>query len=239
MDTDRTTARVVGALFITATVASIAGSAALGSVLDGPDYLAGLAGHDGRITLAVLLLLVAATSAFATAFLLFPILRRHAEGLAAGYVGLRAFENVLYVAGVVALLVMLSVSQNDAVGTPAATDLPLLGATLLALHEWSITVGTLLFAALGGLTLNAVLYRSRLVPRWLSGWGLLGAGMLLVYGLLGILGRDTSLGSPFMLLAMPIAVEEMVFAGWLLIRGFDNHVITLDDPSRPRAEVIS
>ncbi len=104
MDTDRTTARVVGALFITATVASIAGSAALGSVLDGPDYLAGLAGHDGRITLAVLLFLVAATSAFATAFLLFPILRRHAEGLAAGYVGLRAFENVLYVAGAVALL---------------------------------------------------------------------------------------------------------------------------------------
>ncbi len=134
---------------------------------------------------------------------------------------------------------MLTVSQNDTVGTPTATDLTLLGAALLALHEWSITVGTLIFAALGSLTLNTVLYRSRLVPRWLSGWGILGAGMLLLYGLLGVLGRDTSLGSPFMLLAMPIALEEMVFAGWLLIRGFDAHVIALDDPSRPRVEVMT
>jgi hypothetical protein len=36
---------------------------------------------------------------------------------------------------------------------------------------------------------------------------------------LGILGVDTGLGSPWMLLAMPIAVQEMVFAGWLLTRG--------------------
>ena len=239
MATETTTAKVVGTLFITATVTSIAGSAALGSALDGPDYLTGLSTHEGRIVLAVLLFLVAATSAFATSFLLFPILRRHAEGLAAGYVGLRAFENVLYVAGTVALLAMLTVSQNDAVGGAAATDLPLLGATLLALHEWPITVGTLTFAALGSLTLNTVLYQSRLIPRWLSAWGLGGAALLLVYGLIGILGWDTSLGSPFMLLAMPVAVEEMVFAVWLLIRGFDHRVIELDDGPRHRVEVLT
>jgi hypothetical protein len=44
--------------------------------------------------------------------------------------------------------------------------------------------------------------------------------LLFLYGVLGILGIDTGLGSPWMLLAMPIAVEEMVFAGWLLTKGF-------------------
>jgi hypothetical protein len=219
MDAESTTARIVGALFVIATVASILGSVALGSVLDGPDYLLGLSGHEGRVILAVLLFLVAATSAFATAFLLFPILRRHAEGLAAGYVGLRAFENVFYVAGVVALLIMLTVSQSDAVGA-AAADLPLLGAALLALHDWSVTIGTLIFFALGSLTLNYVLYQSRLVPRWLSVWGLAGAVSAFLYGLIGILGWSTDLGSPFMLLALPIAVQEMVFAGWLITKGF-------------------
>ena len=227
MDPDRRTGVAVGTLFITATVASLLGSVALGSVLDEPNYLINLAAHESRVIWAALLFLVAASSAFATAFLLFPILRKHAEGLAAGYVGFRAFENVLYVAGVVGLLIMLTVSQNEAAGTAGAPDLLILGAALLALHDWSVSIGTLIFFGLGGVTLNFVLYRSGLVPRWLSVWGLVGAALTFVYGLCGIFGLDTGLGSPLMLLAMPIAVQEMVFAVWLMARGFDRRAVRL------------
>ena len=220
MDPDRRTARVVGVLFIVATVASILGSVALGSTLDGSDYLTTVGAHEGQVITAALLFLVAATSAFATAFLLFPILRRHAEGSAAGYVGLRAFENVFYVASVVGILAMLRVSQSDTVGSADVSQLALLGAAMMALRDWSTIIGTLIFAGLGAVTLNYVLYRSGLVPGWLSLWGLVGGGLLFLYGVLGILGVDTGLGSPWMLLAMPIAVEEMVFAGWLLTKGF-------------------
>lgn len=222
MDTQRRTARVVGALFVVATVASIAGSIVLGSALDGSDYLIGLSGKETSVAVAVLLFVIAATSAFATAVLLFPILRRHAEGLAAGYVGLRTFENVFYIAGAVALLVMLSVSQDEAIGRATATDVPVLGATLLALHDWSILIGTLIFAGLGSLTLNSVLYRATLVPRWLSIWGIVGAALLVLYGLVGVFGGGIGLDSPLTLLAMPIAVQEMVFAGWLIVKGFER-----------------
>jgi hypothetical protein len=206
-------------MFILATVGSILGSLALGSTLEGDEYLVGVAAQEGRLILAVLLFLIAASSAFATAFLLFPILRRHSEGLAAGYVGLRAFENVFYVAGVVGLLIMLTVSQSDAVSTQAD---PVLGTALLALHDWSILIGTLIFAGLGSLILNSVLYRARLVPRWLSIWGIVGAVLVFGYGLLGIFGVETGLGSAYMLLAMPIALQEMVFAVWLIGKGFDR-----------------
>jgi Domain of unknown function (DUF4386) len=208
---------VVGVLFIMATAASIIGSVVLGSALDGADYLVNLPG--GPVIFASVLFLIAATSAFGTAVLLFPILRKHAEALAAGYVGLRAFENIFYVAGVVGLLMMLTVSESDAAGAAASTDLVLVGAALLALHTWAVVIGTLIFAGLGALTLNYVLYRSRLVPRWLSAWGVLGAAGIIGYGLLGILGVETGMGSPYMLLAMPIAFQEMVFAGWLIAVG--------------------
>ena len=226
MESVKRTGVVVGALFVAATVASILGSLALGSVLDEPDYLIDVSAHEGRVILAVLLFLIAASSAFATAFMLFPILRRHAEGLAAGYVGLRAFENVFYVAGVVALLVMLTVSKNEAAGT--AGDLSVPGAALRALHDWSVMIGTLIFAGWGSLTLNYVLYRSGLAPRWLSLWGLVGAALLVLYGLLGIAGAGTGLDSPLMILAMPLALEEMVFAGWLMTKGFDRRAVQLD-----------
>ena len=221
MDSDRRTGIVVGSLFIVATVASILGSVALGSILDGPDYLINVAAGESQVILAVLLFLIAASSAFATAFVLFPILRRHAEGLAAGYVGIRGFENVFYVAGVVGLLIMLTVSQNSVTGSPD----PLLGAALLAMHDWSVSIGTLIFAGLGSLTLNYVLYQSGLVPQWLSLWGIVGAVLLFSYGLLGIFGADTGLGSPYMLLAMPIVLQEMVFAVRLIAKGFNGPAV--------------
>ncbi len=234
MDSDRKTGIVVGALFIVATVGSILGSVALGSALDGPDYLADMAAQESRVILAVMIFLIAASSAFATAFLLFPILRRHAEGLAAGYVGLRAFENVFYVAGVVGILIMLTVSQSEAVATDT-----LLGLTLLALHDWSVLIGTLIFFGLGSAVLNYVLYRSRLVPRWMSLWGIVGAVLVFVYGLLGIFGVDTGLGSPYMLLAMPIALQEMVFAVWLIVRGFDRPVVQTEQTREMRVAVMN
>ena len=238
MERDRRTEKVVGGLFIAATVASIVGSAVLGSVLEEQDYLSTVGGHEVQVLAAALLFLIAALSAFATALLLFPILRRYSEGLAASYVGLRAFENVFYVASVVALLMMVTVSQSDAAGTAGASTLLSLGAVLLAMHDWTVLLGTLLFAGLGAMILNSVLYRWRLVPRWLSGWGLIGAAMVLVYGLLGFFGFDTSLGSPYMLLAMPFAVQEMVFAGWLLAKGLEPHVVALDRAPEPRVDAL-
>ena len=236
VDSDRKTAIVAGALFIVATVASILGSVALGSVLDGPGYLTNVATSESQVIVAVLLFLIAASSAFATAFVLFPILRRHSEGLAAGYVGIRGFENVFYVAGVIGLLIMLTVSQNSVGG--GSPD-PGLGVALLALHDWPIAIGTLIFAGLGSMTLNSVLYRSGLVPRWLSLWGIIGAVLLVSYGLLGIFGVDTGLGSPYMLLAMPIALQEMVFAVWLMVKGFNRPAVQLDQPLTHRVEVMS
>jgi len=234
MDTERRTAAVVGVLFIIATVGSIVGSVILGSALDGADYLVRLEADPGAVIGAVACFLIAATAAFSTAFLLFPILRPHAEGLAAGYVGLRAFENVFYVAGAVSLLAMLTVSHDETVRTAGGPEVALLGAMLLAMHSWSVVVGTLIFAGLGCMTLNTVLYRSHLVPRWLSAWGLIGGAGAFAYGVLGVLGFETGLGSPYMLLAMPLAFQEMVFAGWLIARGFEHHDLRLSPTPRPR-----
>jgi hypothetical protein len=178
--------------------------------------------------ITVILWLIAATSAVATSFMLFPILRRHIESLAMGYVVLRTFENVLYVVGALSLLIMLTVSQKYVAGAVDASYYPVLGTLLLALKDWAVSIGTLIFAGLGGLTLNYVLYQSKLIPRWLSLWGFIGAALIVLYGLIGIFGIGTGLTSPFALLAMPIAVQEMLFAGWLIFKGFNLDSITPD-----------
>jgi len=226
MDTYRKTAIIVGVLFIIATVASILGSLSLGSILDAPNYLTTVSGHGSELIIAVLLFLIAAISAVATSFMLFPVLRRYIESLALGYVVLRTFENVFYVIGTLGLLLMLTVSQKYVPGAVDASYYTTLGTLLLALKSWAGLIGTLIFAGLGSMTLNYVLYQSKLVPRWLSLWGFIGAALIILYGLIGIFGLGLGLTSPFALLAIPIAVQEMVFAVWLIVKGFNKSAIT-------------
>jgi len=69
---------------------------------------------------------------------------------------------------------------------------------------------------LGALMFYSVLYQSKLVPRWLSGWGLLAAIPYFVSGVFGLF----SLPNP-MSMVLPMALQEMVLAIWLVVRGFD------------------
>lgn len=225
MDSYRNTGIIVGILFIIATVASISASVFLGSFLEVPNYLISASAHGNQIIIAVLLFLIAAISAFATSFMLFPVLRRHIESLAMGYVVLRTFENVFYVLGTLSLLIILTLSQKYVAGAVDTSYYQILGTLLLALRDWAVLIGTLIFFGLGSLTLNYVLYQSQLIPRWLSLWGLIGAALVLLYGLFGIFGMGMGLTSPYALLAMPIALQEMVFAVWLIFKGFNPSII--------------
>jgi hypothetical protein len=235
MDEYRRTGIIAGVLFIIATVASILSGFSLGSILGAPNYLINVSAHGNQMIIAILFVLIAAISAVAISFMLFPILRRHVESLAMGYVVLRIFENVFYIVSALTLLVMLTVSQNYVAGAVDASFYTNIGTLLLALQSWAILIGCLIFFGLGSMTLNYVLYRSKLVPRWLSAWGFIGATLAFIYGLLGIYGVGMGfdfgndilfmMASPYAILGIPIHVQEMVFAVWLIFKGFNPSVI--------------
>jgi hypothetical protein len=72
--------------------------------------------------------------------------------------------------------------------------------------------------SLGALMHCALFYRSRLVPRWLSGWGIAGVLLMISAWLMALFSDSPITGYP--LLILPIAVQELVLARWLLITGF-------------------
>ena len=72
----------------------------------------------------------------------------------------------------------------------------------------------------GALMYYAVFYRSQLVPRWLSGWGMAGVVLLMTACLLALFSDSPITG--YTLLVLPIAVQELVLAVWLLVKGFRN-----------------
>jgi uncharacterized protein DUF4386 len=216
---DTNTARIAGVLWIIATVASLASVPFLGHINDS-NYLATVSANGTQTTVGILLAFIAALASATIAISLYPVLRRYNEGLALGAVGLRLIEGVFYIVGVVCLLSLLALSQAYVKAASPDASFQTTGTVLLAAYHSAGNVASLLAFCLGALSYYYIFYQARLVPRWLSGWGLVGAAMAMAAGLLGMFGVIGPLSTPQVVLALPIAVQEMAIAVWLIFKGF-------------------
>jgi hypothetical protein len=226
MNTYRKTAISVGVLFIIATVINVLGNAIfLKPILDATDYLIKISANENQVIIGVLLVLISAFASASIAIWLYPILKKHHGALALGSVGFRVMEGMLYIIGMVGLLSLLTLSQVYVkAGASDASLFQISGALLLAVHKWAGQLGVIAFT-MGALMYYYVFYQSKLVPRFISGWGFLGAALSLAAALLTISGQIIPFSTVFILLQLPIAVQEMVLAVWLIVKGFNPSAV--------------
>jgi hypothetical protein len=218
----RTTARIVGVLFIVATVVDVLASVLLlRPIINSPDYLIKMAANEHQVILGALLLVVAAFASPAIALWLYPVLRERSKGgLALGSVGFRLIEGVFYGVNVVVLLSLLTLSQEFVkAGASASSSFDTAGTVLLAARDWASLVGILAFY-LAASMYYYIFYRSRLVPRWLLVWGFVGVLLGTVAALLVMFHVTESMSTVQVVFNLPIGVQEMVLAVWLIVKGF-------------------
>ncbi len=213
MSSSKSRARLVGGLFVLASATAIAGGGLLLPIRERRFLDAG--GTRALLGTGAVLELALAAAVVAIATLLYPVLRRASESLAILYVAVRTLEGILVLAATGCALIMIS-----AVGTGATSGV---GEVLLSGRDWALRLGTLIVFGAGAVVLNAVLRRARLVPSWLAWWGLVGGALAVVRGVFELYGVSLPLAVQVVLTA-PIAVEEMVFAGWLIAKGLADGV---------------
>jgi hypothetical protein len=219
--THRTAERVAGALFIIATVSFSVAVVLLEPVLGAPDYLTEVSRSELRVATGSLLELTNHVAVVGIAVVIYPVLRPFSERLAVGYLVARSIESVLFIIGTMHLVTLVNVSHEFvAAGAPPASHIHTLGEMLLAGHDWDAAALAFTAFSLGALILNYVLYQAKLVPRWLCGWGFVGAALILAARILVMSGLDLSSATVTMLDA-PIMLQEMVFAVWLIVKGFN------------------
>jgi hypothetical protein len=232
MKSDNAIARVVGILFIIASAAAVLSNLILNPLRDDADYLTEFAANENRVILGVLSELTLAVAVVAIAVLLYPVLKRSDDGMALGYVGVRTIEGAIIIVGAISSLLLLTLSQETVSGASGVTEASSTGAALLEARDWTDSLGQMIVFSLSALILYALLYATRLVPRWLSGWGFAGAILLMVAGVLTMYGESAT-STVSILLTVPIGINEMVLAIWLIVRGFDSATSASD--ARPNS----
>jgi hypothetical protein len=212
----RTATTVAGVLFLLALVVSILGGGLSEAVLTAPEYLANVYPNRSQVIIGVLLELVNAAAVVGIAAALFPVLRRHQESMAVGYVGLRVVEAMVQVVAVISPLAMIALGKAYlGEAAPDVANYTLVGTVLMAARTQSTGLLLPVFFGLGAAVLYIVLYQSRLVPRFISVWGLVGVVGVLALNLLGAF--DVSVSA---ILVAPIILNEAFLAIWLIVKGF-------------------
>jgi hypothetical protein len=197
------------------------------SVLDGADFPMNIAGSGNALVWGALIQMFMVFSCSGIAVFLYPRLKKENPALALWAVVLRAVEAVLVLAAATMLLLLVQMGPHFAqAGPEALAALKSLGVLLRsAYHLLGSAPGTLAFC-LGAFIYNYLFFRARLVPRWISAWGIIGAFVSIVFGVLTILGVSST--SVDFIVDLSGGVQELALALYLIIKGFREPVGVLE-----------
>lgn len=209
-------AKIAGSLFLLAMVASLVGGGLLEPILGVPDFLATSISMEHLLKTGVLLEMINALAVIGIAVVLYPILKQFNERIALGYFGFRLIESIVCVlAAVIPLLILTLVQSHAEVGTPAGSNLQNLGVSLLAIRTMTVSLLIPIFYSFGALLLYYLLYRTKIIPRFISVWGFIG-----VLGILIVAFAELK-GMLVMIFVLPIILNEIFLGVWLIVKGFN------------------
>ena len=182
-----------------------------------------LADNETNTRLGILLEFTMAVAVASIPIAMYPILKRLNQSLALGYVAGRLVEGIMFTIGVICMLALLSLSKGAVQTFAVDTVWNQLCLTLLSIRSSESIFAQFSFS-LGSLMFYYMLYKAKLIPRWLAGWSLIGAVLFLAAAFLATFGVKSS-SNLYIGLNAPGGLGEMVFALWLIIKGFNPSAI--------------
>ena len=223
MNTTRKIAVITGVMFIIATLMGPILATPLLPDLTGTDYLTRVSAHPNQVAAGVLLSIIAYLACAGITIVMYPVLKKWNAGLALGSVVFRTIETAFYLVGVVGLMSLVTLSQQFTTAAAAdRTSLQAIGNLLVSVRDNAALVAVFAFC-LGACMYYYLFFQSRLIPRWLSGFGIVAIILMMAACVLALFSgnRITS----YIPLAFPIFLQEMVLAVWLIVKGFNPSAV--------------
>jgi hypothetical protein len=214
MGSRMTSSRLIGALFLLGFVMYGVGNGLVTSVTSGPDFLSTIPAHQTVFLLGAFLMLLNTAVDVGKGVLFLPIVENHGKRTALAYLAALIVQVVLLDVGVLCLLMLVPLGQYVVEAGASEAWAKTLASLLIQSNTMAYQIGQATLGA-GALFLCWLLFRTRLIPRFLSAWGVIGYATHLAGAIAEIFGVHLSL-----MLLIPGGLFELTLAGWLLTRGF-------------------
>src|SRR5437879_9592094 len=210
-----TYSRLIGALFLVGFLFYGVGAALVTSVTGAPDFLSTISAHQTTLVIGAFLMLLNTVVDVGKGVLFFPILENHGKRSALAYVAFIVVQVVMLDVGVLALLLIVPLGQQALIsGQASAAWAQGLGSLLSQWNTMAYSIGEATLGV-GGLFLCSLLFRTRLISRFLAVGGFVGYVSLMVGMIAEIFGIHIGL-----ILSVPGIFFEVGLPLWLFIKGF-------------------
>lgn len=217
--------RLAGILILAGMVAGIFSVA---PAIDAPDYLTAAAKNPTQVILAAVFQFMMSLAYAGIAILLYPHIKRFGSTLSIGFLSCRIIAVSLSIIGTILLLSLLSLSQaysQNSLQSPLALDV--LGNVLKTSRDYINHVFMVIVLCTGNFLCYVLLFQSRLIPRWLSLWGMVGVFLSVSASILLLFQQVDVITYEYLALNAPTAIQEVVLGIWLIIKGFDKRITAL------------
>ncbi len=220
MNRNRKIAFIVGTLTILATVAGVL---SVVPAIDDADFLIRVSEHTSAVRLGALFQFIMAVAYIFIAVLLYAIIKKFNSILAAGYLSFRIISGVFNIIGVFSILLIVSISQGYSKTNLSNTGyFQVLGELLRAGRDLSNHVAMIVTLGIASIMFYCLMYQTKLIPRWMSSWGLAGTVLTMLASFLVMFGIIDIITPLYMLLNLPTGIQEITMAIWLVSKGFNT-----------------
>lgn len=220
------TARFAGLLII---VAMAAGILSVAPSVDSVQYLKESVNNTNQVITAAAFQFIMGLAYMGVALLFYPLVKQFGKGLAVGFLSFRIIAATLVVIGTLLLLSILALSSEYTKQLPQdGIVLEAVGNMLKISRDYINHVFMIIVLCIGNVLLYLLLIKSRLIPRWLSFWGLVGALLSIIASVLVLFNTVDIITTEYIVLNAPTGLQEIVLAVWLITKGFDKEVLSVD-----------
>lgn len=228
MKSDKKAAIIVGSLFLLALIPNVFVNEIQSSILDQSDYLASIYSNKHLFIFSNLLNVICGFAMIFIPIFLYGSVNEKYKSMAKGYIVFRGLEGILFLFIAIKTLSLVGLNQVSLGGNGLGNNLYYeIGNQIKSEIHWSNIVYLICFCS-GALLFYTLLFKSKMIPNWMSIWGIisiliLSIGTIMAMFSLGVFETMPTLRG-MVFFAPPIALNEFVLSFWLIFKGFKSSV---------------
>ena len=200
--------------------------------IDSDEYLGTVADNISTVKIALVSQLLLAFTYITIAIMIFNVIVKFDTEISYGYLVFKSVAQVFNIFGTILIIAFIALSKEYGEGSSENFSMyVLIGEILKSTRDYANHVVMILLNNIAVFIFSFIAFQYKIIPRWISLLGFLGAFVSGIASLLVLFDSMDVLTSEYLLLNVPIALQDLILAFFLIFFGFNDSKLGLHEKS--------